>query len=110
MNVLQGCVPVDGDPNDVPKIIMTAEFRQTLYGGKMLTFGHQQKLGNDPEKHVDFSSVTHVAPGKEIPPFLILYFSGNPDTRAQAHRLEDILTKSEIPPDLSEKGTRITAV
>ena len=95
--VLQGCVPVDGDTYDIPKIIMTAEHRQTLYGGKMFTFGHRQKFGNDPEKHVDFSAVTHVARDKGIPPFLILYFSGNPDTRVQARRLEAVLKEAEIP-------------
>lgn len=96
-NVLKGCVPVDGDTYDIPKIIMTAELRQALYGGKMFTFGHRQKFGNDPEKHVDFSAVTHVAKDKGIPPFLILYFPGNPDTRAQAERLESVLKAAEIP-------------
>lgn len=95
--VLRGCVPVDGDTYDIPKIIMTAEHRQTLYGGKMFTFGHRQKFGNDPEKHVDFSAVTHVAKDKGIPPFLLLYFSGNPDTRAQAGRLAAVLKESGIP-------------
>ncbi len=93
---LRGCVPVDGDTYDIPKIIMTAEHRQTLYGGKMFTFGHRQKFGNDPEKHVDFSAVTHVAMDKGIPPFLLLYFPGNPDTRAQARRLESVLKASSI--------------
>ena len=96
-DVLKGCVPVDGDTYDIPKIIMTAEHRQALYGGKVFTFGHRQKFGNDPEKHVDFSAVTHVAKGKGIPPFLILYFPGNPDTRAQARRLESVLKAAEIP-------------
>ena len=96
-DVLKGCVPVDGDSYDIPKIIMTAEQRQALYGGKMFTFGHRQKFGNDPEKHVDLSAVTHVAKDKGIPPFLILYFSGNPDTRAQAQRLESLLKAAEIP-------------
>ncbi len=96
-DVLKGCVPVDGDTYDIPKIIMTAEHRQTLYGGKMFTFGHRQKFGNDPEKHVDFSAVTHVTRNKGIPPFLILFFSGNPDTRAQARRLEAVLTQADIP-------------
>jgi acetyl esterase/lipase len=96
-NVLKGCVPIDGDTYDIPKIIMTAEHRQTLYGGKMFTFGHRQKFGNDPEKHVDFSAVTHVAKDKDIPPFLILYFSGNPDTTAQARRLEAVLRQADIP-------------
>lgn len=96
-DVLKGCIPIDGDTYDIPKIIMTAEFRQTLYGGKMYTFGHRQKFGNDPEKHIHYSAVTHVAKNKGIPPFLILYLSGNADTRAQAQRLEAILNDSNIP-------------
>lgn len=96
-NALRGCVPVDGDTYDIPKIIMTAEHRQTLYGGKMFTFGHRQKFGNNPEKHIDYSAVSHVAKDKNIPPFLLLYFSGNPDTRAQARRLQSVLKESEIP-------------
>lgn len=96
-DVLKGCVPVDGDTYDIPKIISTAEHRQTLYGGKMFTFGHRQKFGNDPEQHVNFSAVTHVARDKGIPPFLIFYFPGNPDTRAQAGRLEAVLKESDIP-------------
>ena len=103
-DVLKGCIPVDGDTYDIPKIIMTAEFRQALYGGKMFTFGHRQKFGNDPEKHVDFSAVTHVKKGKGIPPFLILYFPGNPNTRAQARRLESVLKESEIPTTAYGKG------
>jgi acetyl esterase/lipase len=102
-DVLKGCIPVDGDSYDVPKIILTAEQRQALYGLKMFTFGHRQKFGNDPEKHVDLSSVTHVAKGKGIPPFLILYFSGNPDTRAQSQRLESLLKAAEIPARSSGK-------
>jgi arylformamidase len=94
---IKGCIPVDGDTYDIPKIILTAEHRQAVYGGGMPTFGHRQKFGNDPTKHVDFSAVTHVAKGKDIPPFLILYFPGNPDTQAQAKRLETTLRDAEIP-------------
>ncbi len=94
---LKGCVPVDGDTYDIPKIIMTAEHRQALYGGKMPTSGHRQKFGNDPDKHIDLSAVTHVAKGKDILPFLILFFPGNPDTNAQARRLESVLKESGIP-------------
>ncbi|MFO0939412.1 MAG: alpha/beta hydrolase [Pirellulales bacterium] len=96
LSMLRGCIPVDGDTYDIPKIISTAEHRQTLYGGKMFTFGHRQKFGNDPEKHVDFSAVTHVAKEKGIPPFLLLFFSGSPDTTAQAKRLESVLRESGI--------------
>ena len=96
-DALKGCIPVDGDTYDIPKIIMTAEFSQALYGGKMFTFGHRQKFGNDPEKHIDFSAVTHVAKDKGIPPFLILYFPGNPNTRAQAQCLESALKDAAVP-------------
>jgi arylformamidase len=102
--VLKGCIPVDGDTYDIPRIIMTAEHRQTLYGGKMYTYGHRQKFGNDPEKHDDFSAVTHVEKGKNIPPFLLLYFPGNPDTRAQAQRLESVLQAADIPARAFGKG------
>jgi arylformamidase len=102
--VLQGCIPVDGDTYDIPKIIATAEHRQMLYGGEMFTFGHRQKFGNDPKKHVNFSAVTHVAKDKHIPPFLILYFAGNPDTHAQAHRLESVLKSANIPARALGKG------
>ena len=62
----------------------------------MYAFGHRQKFGNSPKKHRDFSAVTHVAKNKGIPPFLLLYFSGNPDTRAQAQRFEEVLRDAEI--------------
>ena len=101
---IRGCIPVDGDTYDIPKIIATAEHRQLLYGGKMFTYGHRQKFGNDPEKHVNFSAVTHVAKDKQIPPFLLLYFTGNPDTTAQAHRLADVLAAAGISAKAVGKG------
>ncbi|MCA9054957.1 MAG: alpha/beta hydrolase [Planctomycetaceae bacterium] len=94
---LRGCVPVDGDTYDLPAIIGTAELRQTLHGLPLPTFGHRVKFGNDPQKHIDFSAVTHVAPGKGIPPFLILHVAGHPDVTAQARRLGAVLTAAEIP-------------
>jgi arylformamidase len=97
LTALRGSIPVDGDTYDIPKIISTAEHRQMLYGGKMYTLGHRQKFGNDPEKHVDYSAVTHVAKDKNISPFLILYFSGSPDTTAQARRLESVLKAASVP-------------
>lgn len=96
-SALRGCVPVDGDTYDLPAIIMMAELRQKLHGLPQPTLGHRIKFGNDPKKHVDFSAVTHVAQGKGIPPFLILYFMGNPDVTAQARRLTDELKKAAVP-------------
>ena len=95
-DVLKGCVPVDGDTYDVPAMIMTAEFRQTVHGLPLPEFGHRVKFGNDPKKHIDFSAVTHVAKGKGIPPFLILHVAGHPDVTAQARRLGAALKEAEI--------------
>ena len=95
--ILKGCVPVDGDTYDVPAIIETAETRRRVHGLPQATYGHREKFGNDPAKHKDFSAVTHVAKGKDIPPFLVLYVAGHPDTTAQAQRLENVLKDAGIP-------------
>lgn len=97
VEVLKGCVPVDGDTYDLPAIIMTAEFRQTVHGLPLPDFGHRAKFGNDPKKHVDFSAVTHVKKGNGIPPFLILHVAGHPDCTAQAKRLEVTLKQADVP-------------
>jgi acetyl esterase/lipase len=96
-SALRGCVPVDGDTFDLPAIITTAELRQTVHGLPLPENGHRVKFGNDPKKHIDFSAVTHVARGKDIPPFLILHVAGHPDVTAQARRLGAVLTAAEIP-------------
>jgi acetyl esterase/lipase len=95
--VLKGCVPVDGDTYDLPAMITTAEIRQTVHGLPLPEFGHRVKFGNDPKKHIDFSAVTHVAKGKNIPPFLILHVAGHPDVTAQARRLGTVLAAADVP-------------
>jgi acetyl esterase/lipase len=91
LDIVKGCVPVDGDTYDVPAIIATAEARWKAHGLPFAKFGHREKFGNDPEKHKDFSAVTHVAKGKNIPPFLVLYVAGHPDVTAQAQRLGAVM-------------------
>jgi acetyl esterase/lipase len=95
--IIKGCVPVDGDTYDVPAIIETAETRRRVHGQPQAKFGHREKFGNDPAKHRDFSAVTHVAKGKDIPPFLILHVAEHPDTTAQAQRLGAVLRDAGIP-------------
>ncbi len=95
--IIKGCVPVDGDTYDVPAIIETAETRRRVHGQPQLKMGHREKFGNDPEKHRDFSAVTHIAKGKSIPPFLILHVADHPDTTAQAQRLGAVLKEAGIP-------------
>jgi acetyl esterase/lipase len=95
--VLKGCIPVDGDTYDVPAIIETAETRRRVHGQPQAKFGHREKFGNDPKKHIDFSAVTHIAKGKNIPPFLILYVADHPDNAAQAQRFGEALKSAGVP-------------
>jgi acetyl esterase/lipase len=97
LTAVKGCVPVDGDTFDIPAIIEVAETRWKAHGLPPAKFGHREKFGNDPAKHKDFSAVTHAAKGKGIPPFLIVYVSGHPDTTAQALRLAAALKAADVP-------------
>jgi len=97
LSILKGCVPVDGDTYDVPAIIETAETRRRVHHQPQAKFGHREKFGNEPAKHLDFSAVTHIAKDKGIPPFLVLYVSSHPDTSAQAERLGGALKEAGIP-------------
>jgi acetyl esterase/lipase len=94
---LRACIPVDGDTYDIPAIIETAETRRRVHGQAQLKFGHREKFGNTPEKHREFSAVTHVAKGKGIPPFLILFVAAQPDNAAQAQRLMTTLKGADVP-------------
>jgi arylformamidase len=96
-DVFKGCVPIDGDTYDVPAIIETAETRRRVHGQPQPKFGHREKFGGDPAKHRDYSAVTHVAKGKDIPPFLILYVADHPDNTAQAQRLGAALKEADVP-------------
>ncbi len=93
---LKGCIPVDGDTYDIPAIIETAETRRRAHGEPQAKMGHREKFGHTPEKHKNFSAVTHIAKDKGIPPFLILYVAEHPDTTAQAKRLASVLKDSGI--------------
>jgi arylformamidase len=97
LTIIKGCVPVDADTFDIPAIIEVAETRARAHHLPLPTYGHRQKFGDDPAKHRDFSTVTHVARDKGIPPFLILHIAGHPDTTAQARRLAAVLEAAGVP-------------
>lgn len=102
LSILQGCVPVDGDAYDVPMQIGTVE----PYRAQSFT----RKFGG-PEAQKDLSAVTHLAKGKNIPPFLILHVadpkgtalrgrSGSPccpETDIQSERFAKALEEVGIP-------------
>ena len=96
LDIIQGCVPVDGDTFDVPAIIETAETRRRVHGLPQAKFGHREKFGGDPAKHRDYSAVTHVAKDKGIPPFFVLHVGDHPDTSAQAQRLGNVLKEAGV--------------
>jgi len=95
-STLRGCVAVDGDTYDLPAIITTAETRRRAHGQPEPKSTHRAKFGTE-EQHRDFSAVTHVAPGKGIPPFLILHVAEHPDNTAQAQRLGTVLRGVGVP-------------
>jgi acetyl esterase/lipase len=76
LSILKGCVPVDGDAYDVPMQVRTVEPRRAE--------SFKQKFG-DTESLRDLSAVTHLAEGKNIPPFLILHVA-DPKTAAMGRR------------------------
>jgi hypothetical protein len=88
-------VPVDGDTYDVPQIIAVASARRKEKGQPEPKFGHEKKFGTK-EQWVEYSAVTHVAKGKEIPPFLLLHVAAHADTTQQAKTLGDALTAAGI--------------
>jgi len=86
-NIIKGCVPVDGDTYDVPMQIATVEQRRADI--------YRKKFG-DESSQKDLSPVTHVARGKNLPPFLILYVAEHPEVRGQSQRLAKALVEAGI--------------
>lgn len=96
LTMLKGCVPVDADTFDVPAVIELATANRKAAGKPEPKYGHREIFGGKPELWTEYSSVTHVAQGKGIPPFLILYDSAAPLTPDQAKRLEKALTAKGV--------------
>ena len=97
LKMFKGCVPVDADTFDVPAVIALATANRKAAGKPEPKYGHREIFGGQPERWTDYSAVTHVAAGKGIPPFLILYDAAAALTPDQAKRLESALTSKGIP-------------
>jgi acetyl esterase/lipase len=92
LSIIKGCVPVDGDTYDLPMRIATVHKK----GDKKLAERDKQRFG-DESMQKDLSSITHIAKGKHIPPFLILHVADHPETRGQSQRLLQVLKDAGIP-------------
>ena len=97
LKMFKGCVPVDADTFDIPAVIALATANRKAAGKPEPKYGHREIFGGQPERWTDYSAVTHVAAGKGIPPFLILYDAAAALTPDQAKRLESALTSKGIP-------------
>ncbi len=84
---VKACVPVDGDTYDVPLQIRTVEKKRA--DRYIIKFG-------DAKMQRELSPVTHVAKGKNIPPFLILHVAEHPETKLQSQRLVKALQQAGI--------------
>jgi arylformamidase len=87
LSVIMACVPVDGDTYDVAMQIKTVEAKRAAI--------YRIKFG-DEKMQKELSSVTHVAKGKNIPPFLILHVADHPETKGQSQRLVKALQEAGI--------------
>ncbi len=87
LKLIKGCVPVDGDTYDVPLQIQTVEQKRAD--------AYKKKFG-DADSQKELSPVTHVAKGKEIPPFVILHVADHPETKAQSQRLVKALQDAGV--------------
>jgi hypothetical protein len=95
--MFKGCVPVDADTFDIPAVIELATNNRKAAGKPEPKYGHREIFGGKPDLWTDYSATTHVAAGKGIPPFLILYDAAAALTPDQAKRLEKTLTSKGIP-------------
>lgn len=93
---IKGCVPVDGDTHDVPLQVATATARRKSRNQPAPRWGHPEKFG-DLASQREFSAVSHVAPNRGIPPFLLLHVADHPDVTAQAYRLWAALDQAGVP-------------
>lgn len=88
LSVIKGCVPVDVSVYDIPKRLKD--------GGAVPPATFTQVFGKSEESHRDLSPATHVAKGKNIPPFLILHVAARAETKAQSHWLAEKLKAAGV--------------
>jgi acetyl esterase/lipase len=98
LSVIRGCVPVDASVYDVPKRMKD--------GGSVPKETLQEVFGKTEESQRDLSPVTHVARGKDVPPFLILHVAGRAETKTQSRWLAGKLKDAGVPAEVvAAEGT-----
>ncbi len=92
LGILSGVVPLDTTAYDIPA-------RLRLPGPAMTTLLHNA-FGTDPAVHFDASPINHVAPNKDIPPFLLVYVASRDIARGQTEAFAETLTRANVPAEV----------
>jgi len=85
---LAGVIPLDGAGYDIPELMADNE---RVYGRM-----YRIAFGDDPKNWADASPINHVAPGKPIPPFLMIWAGFRDEARSQARRFADALSAAGV--------------
>jgi arylformamidase len=89
LNILTGVVPLDTAAYDIPlRLWLSGSGMQDLIANA---------FGTDPEVHSDASPITHVAPEKGIPDFLLVYVASREIARIEAGGFEEKLNEANVP-------------
>lgn len=88
LSMLAGAILLDGAGYEIR--------RQFAVAGERIKKMYGQAFGEDEAGQRDASPVAHVAAGKGVPPFLILYVASRPDSKNQSTLLGDALTKAGV--------------
>jgi acetyl esterase/lipase len=84
-----GVVLLDGAAYDIPRQIEIAPLPR-------MKAIYTDAFGDNPADQRDASPITHVAAGKGIPPFLILYVANRRDGKLQSTQLSEALTRAGV--------------
>jgi acetyl esterase/lipase len=89
---LKGAIMLDGSAFDIPDRIAR--------GSDNLAENCRRAFGPDPAAQADGSPVNHIAAGKGIPPFLLIYVKEGTLNHAQSKTMTDKLNAAKVPATL----------
>jgi len=87
-SILKGCVPVDVSAYDIPKLLKAS--------GSVPPETYKAIFTDKEETQREFSPVSYVAKGKDIPSFLILHVADRADTKAQSQLFAEHLKTAGV--------------
>jgi len=92
LSILSGVVALDTAAYDIPA-------RLRLPGPAMTALLHNA-FGTDTAVHADASPINHVAPDKDILPFLLVYVASRDVARDQSEAFAETLTRANVPAEV----------